>query len=170
MGGKATAINMKILVLSDSHGSLKNLKTAVDKFSRNADIIVHCGDGTRNDAMWLKDYCKGAMVVCVRGNCDSSMYELKNEEFLDVEGKKIMITHGNYYSVKSGLERLAREAEEKNSQIVFFGHTHTATDQTLGNVRLINPGSCGYYNPTCAVVEIDNKNNILVNHLSIPET
>ena len=80
-----------------------------------------------------------------------------------------MVTHGHLYSAKYGLEKLSYAGEEKNADIVFFGHTHIPTDETMGNVRLINPGSCSYYNPTCCVVEIDDKGNVLVNHLKVPK-
>jgi predicted phosphodiesterase len=54
-----------------------------------------------------------------------------------------------------------------DADIVFFGHTHIPTDETIGSIRLINPGSCSKYSPVCAVVEIDDKGNVLVNHVKI---
>lgn len=158
---------MKILVTSDSHGNLKNLKKIVDKYGVNADIVVHCGDGPRGEAMWLKEYCKNSTVVCVRGNCDFSS-TLNDVEMICAEGKTIMITHGHLYGVKFGFEKLSYAAEDKGADIVLFGHTHIPVDTVMGTVRLINPGSCSYYQPSCAVLEIDSKGNVLVNHLPVP--
>lgn len=160
---------MKILVLSDSHGSLRNVQKAVDKYGVNADIIVHCGDAPRGETEWLTEFCKNSTVVCVRGNCDFTTCERKDVELLTVEGKTIMVTHGHLFNAKFGLERLSYAGEERGADIVLFGHTHIPTDETIGKVRLINPGSCSFYNPTCAVVEIDSKGNVLVNHLDIPQ-
>lgn len=157
---------MKLLVLSDSHGNISNLKKAVDKYKANTDVIIHCGDGTRGEAMWLKEQCTGCMTVCVKGNCDFGSC-LNDIEYLDIANKKIMITHGHLYSVKYGLEKLAYKAKEQGIDIVFFGHTHIPADTIINGVRLINPGSCGMWRPTCAVVEIDDKGNTLVNILKI---
>jgi putative phosphoesterase len=157
---------MKILVLSDSHGNLNNLRKATEQYGRNADVLIHCGDGTRGDAQWLQDNCKHCMVVCVKGNCDFGSM-LKTEEILSVDGLRILITHGDKYNVKYTLANLSYRAEENNCNLVFFGHTHVATDTLMGNVRLINPGAASYYGAGCAVVETDDKGNILVNHVKL---
>ena len=157
---------MKILVLSDSHGNLDGVKTALEKFGSNADYVVHCGDGTRGEARWLRDNCTRAKVVCARGNCDF-FDDLNDTEYFEACGKKIMVTHGHLYNVKFGLMKLCYKAEEEGCDIVFYGHTHCAMDETIDGVRIINPGSCGRYEPVCAVVEIDGKGNVLVNHLRI---
>lgn len=158
---------MKFLVLSDSHGNLRGVMNAVAKYGTNADVIVHCGD-SRNEAEWLKGNCPNSSVVCVRGNCDWGC-SLDDVEMLDLAGKKIMVTHGHLFSVKYGLDNLSYAAEERGADIVFFGHTHTPTDEVCGRVRLINPGSSGTYERSCAVVEIDDNGNVLVNHLRIPD-
>ncbi len=157
---------MKILLLSDSHGNRKGMMTAVEKYGGNADIIVHCGDATRGEAEDLVDYNPDKTVICVRGNCDWGS-TLKDVEYLEAGSKRIMITHGHFFGVKYGFDTLAEKAAEENCDIAFFGHTHNPTDVTEGGVRMINPGSCGMYKPCCAVVEIDDKGNVLVNHLQI---
>lgn len=157
---------MKILLLSDTHGNVSGMEKAVEKYGKNADVIVHCGDGTRGEAMRLKENIRHASVVCVRGNCDF-MVGLNDIEYLDICSKHILITHGHLFGVKYGLERLSYKAEEDGADIVFFGHTHNCTDETVGNVRMINPGSCGRWDGTCAVVEIDDRGNVLVNHIRV---
>ena len=34
---------------------------------------------------------------------------------------------------------------------------------------MINPGSCGKWQATCAVVELDDNGNVLVNHVRVPK-
>ncbi len=160
---------MKILLLSDTHGNLKGLQRAVDQFGRNADLIVHCGDAPRGEAIWLKENCVNSAVVCVSGNCDILSNEFKEIEYLELCGHRIMVTHGHLFSAKFGLERLSYKASEEGADMVFFGHTHTQTDKTLGGVRLINPGSADKYMSACSVVELDEKGNVLVNMLNIPK-
>ena len=157
---------MKIVVLSDSHGSIANVKKAVEKFGRNADVIVHCGDATRGEACWIQENCHHCMIVCVKGNCDFGS-TLKSEEILNLDGVRLMITHGHLYNVKFSLTNLSYHAEESNCQLVLFGHTHIPTDTRLGNVHLVNPGSASGYEASCAIVETDSKGNVLVNHVKI---
>lgn len=159
-------ILMKILLLSDTHGNISGMEKAVEKYGKNADFIVHCGDGTRGEAKWLEDNVNNAKVVCVRGNCDF-FGNLKDIAFFDAGSKRIMVTHGHLFGVKYGLENLSHKAEEDGADIAFFGHTHICADETLGKVRLVNPGSCGRWESTCAIVEIDDKGNVLVNHVRV---
>ena len=157
---------MKVLLLSDTHGNLSGMQKALEKYGLDADYVVHCGDGTRGEAGWLRDNISNAEVVCVRGNCDFTS-ELKDVEFIDIFSKRVMVTHGHLFGVKYGLENLSYKAEEEGVDIVFFGHTHNCTDEKVGNTRMINPGSCGRWEPMCAVVEIDKAGNVLVNHVKV---
>ncbi len=157
---------MKILLLSDSHGNAARMTSAVKKFGKNADVIVHCGDATRGEADLLIKENPGKKVVCVRGNCDWGS-SLNDVEIFEVCNKRILVTHGHLFGAKYGLESLYYKALEENCDLVFFGHTHNPTDETEGKVRLINPGSCTGYYASCATVEIDDKGNVLVNHINI---
>lgn len=157
---------MKILVLSDSHGSLTNVKKATEKFGINADVIVHCGDATRGEAQWIMENCKHCMTVCVKGNCDFGSM-LKSEEILSLDGVRIFVTHGHLYNAKLTLANLSYKAEESNCNLVLFGHTHVPTNTVMGGVRLVNPGSASAYDASCAVIETDGKGNVLVNHVKI---
>lgn len=157
---------MKLLILSDSHGDFYTLKKAVSAYGKNADVIIHCGDATRNEPEWLQYNCANSSIVCVKGNCDMGSM-LREIEFMNLNGVKIMITHGHLFNVKYGLLNLYYKAKENNCDIAFFGHTHNPTYQILDDVSLINPGACSGYEGSCAVVEIDEKRNILVNHIKI---
>lgn len=157
---------MKILLLSDSHGNMRGILSALKHYGKNADVVVHCGDAPRGEADELIELCPEKKVICVSGNCDwGSMYN--NIEYVTLCGKKIMITHGHIFSAKYGYDALYEKAVEEGCDIVFFGHTHNPVDTTIGDVRLINPGSCSRYEPRCATVEIDEKGNVLVNHIII---
>ena len=37
---------------------------------------------------------------------------------------KVLLTHGHYYNVTVGVERLKEEARERGIDIAMFGHTH----------------------------------------------
>ena len=159
---------MKILLLSDSHGNLRGVMSAVSKYGRNADLVVHCGDAVRGEADWLVENVPVAQVICVNGNCDF-MHRFNDIETIELCGKKIMITHGHLFGVKYGREHLARKCQEDGVDLVFYGHTHIQADETINGVRMINPGSCSTYSPVCAGVELDENGSMLVNFLRVPK-
>ena len=127
---------MRILIISDSHGSTENidlLKKKEGKF----DLILHCGDGT-GDFDYISDRL-GCRVNGVRGNCDifSGEFAVQN---LNIEGKLIHIEHGNKLPCLDDREIL-NYAVNSRYDVILYGHTH---EQKLlnGNGRwVINPGS-----------------------------
>ena len=88
---------MKIGIMSDSHGQEKAVKIAVEKMGA-VDLWIHCGDHDK-DSLLLRT---GAVkeVIAVQGNCDyHSCYKV--DEFIEIAGKKIWITHGHQYKIKN---------------------------------------------------------------------
>jgi len=142
---------MKILVLSDSHGELGNMKKAIDR--ENPDYVIHLGDHAR-DAECLRRSYPMLPFVCVRGNCDYSDWDVPEQRMLEYGGVRVLACHGHRYGVKSGLLRYQYAAQEQQVDVALFGHTHCAFCQYEGGLWLINPGSCGYFRPTYAVMSI----------------
>lgn len=125
---------MKILVLSDSHGQEQKINSIVSEHDFNH--IIFLGDGITD----LGSLINLPNLSLVRGNCDFFSSE-KLEEVLELEGIKILITHGHTFGVKNGLGALLARAKEMSANVVFFGHTHIPTMQTINDITLINPGS-----------------------------
>ena len=65
--------NMRILVISDSHGQLGNLNEIL-KEAGKVDRVIHLGDAVGQDEE-IREMC-GCPVTIVRGNCD---FYSKNE-------------------------------------------------------------------------------------------
>lgn len=144
---------MKIIIVSDTHGHTSSLERVME-LHRNADVVVHCGD-SRGEMADVKLKYPDKMYYEVRGNCDfGSALPLALTFTLD--GLKFMVTHGHAYNVKFGLESLARAAAEEGADAVFYGHTHIADDRVIGGVRVLNPGACGGWGASFAVVETAN--------------
>lgn len=59
--------NMRILVISDSHGQLGNLNEIL-KEAGKVDRVIHLGDAVGQDEE-IREMC-GCPVTIVRGNCD----------------------------------------------------------------------------------------------------
>ena len=139
---------MEILILSDSHGRVDNIREVVER-CKGAKEVIFLGDGLRDiDAAWLDD------AICVRGNCDMFLADdCPAERILRFGEYTVMITHGHAYSVKSGFERAAAAAAQRGADMLAFGHTHTRTDILLPEgseiggtlltkpLRVFNPGA-----------------------------
>lgn len=130
---------MKILVVSDSHGSIQGIRDAV--FLEQPDYLIHLGDycGDLNE---IRTENPMLPMISVRGNCD--LYETEQSiRIAEYCGVRILMTHGHLYGVKNGLLRLELAAREKEAEVVLFGHTHQAYCEKSGGLWIMNPGSCG---------------------------
>ena len=138
---------MKCLVFSDSHGEYQYIKKALS-LHPDAEVVFFLGDGLSV----IDEIAKGEdkrMWVCVRGNCDFCSIFLNNDvavsEEITLMGKKIFLTHGHMYSVKSGLDLISSAAEFRGADIVLFGHTHkphlSYVSSDVHPYYLFNPGS-----------------------------
>lgn len=144
---------MRILVFSDSHGTLEPMRRAIERFS--PDTVIHLGDYVEDSAALEREYPFQALIR-VRGNCDAGHYDVESEATPCWQGVRFLAVHGHRYGVKAGLLRLSYAAQEEGAQVVLFGHTHIPfCEQTMGR-WFINPGACGGAAPTCAVVELQN--------------
>ncbi len=142
----------KLLVLSDTHGNMHNIKRALK--IEDLDMIIHLGDYSR-DAQYIRKNTK-TIVYSVRGNCDFGCGQ--DEIELNIEGVKILALHGHKQSVKSSLVRISLYAKEKQANLVLFGHTHIPAERNIYGVRLYNPGSLGEprgKRPSFGIVRLD---------------
>lgn len=124
----------KVLIVSDSHG-LTNELTEIRARYPEVDMALHCGDSELlQDSPHLDGY------TVVRGNCDFRA-PFPNEQLIDVGDMKIFLTHGHLFDVKQHLMRIQYAAEEKEADIVCFGHSHIAYAEKVDQQLFINPGS-----------------------------
>ena len=126
---------MRVLVCSDSHGQKYNIREAFDK--ERPDAIFFLGDGLRD--MDIIEPSPRVAVVCVKGNCD--LYEEDSVRCINLENKKLLLTHGHYSGVKQGLWKLDLLAREKEADIILYGHTHQVAEDRIENRLYICPGS-----------------------------
>lgn len=127
---------MKVLIVSDTHGSLDNFKTVVNK--ENPDRVLHLGDSHNKEEI-IQQIAKVPLDI-VRGNCDGGFF-LQDEIVTTVMGKKVFMTHGHHYGVNSGLLGIALKAEELGCDYAFYGHTHVPDISYRGNMTIVCPGS-----------------------------
>lgn len=147
-----------LIVLSDSHGHLADAERVIRSWPM-ATRIVHLGDYLR-DALLLRKLFPDLVFDMVPGNGDFSVdpEQWPAERILELEGRRILLTHGNRYGVKEGLGRLFKRTRTSGCDLALFGHTHEAVDLAAADVRLVNPGSIGLprysATPTYALIEV----------------
>ena len=141
---------MKILVLSDSHGNVRNMAQAVELVSPRT--VIHLGDCWR-DAEELHELYPRIPLEQVPGNCDFGRFEAQ-ERLLFFEDKRVLIAHGHTMHVKYGLLSAQYRAQEMGADILLFGHTHIPLVENDGHLILLNPGAIGdRSHPTYGVLE-----------------
>ncbi len=146
---------MRIGIFSDSHGDTYALKRAISKMGK-VDMLIHLGDFYM-DAVHIENELK-INIIYVKGNCDYSQ-DVDLEKIIEVDNKRLLITHGHKYNVKNSYNNLYYKAMEEKIDIALFGHTHHPEVIQKGNILLINPGSVSRPKnsvETCAVISIEN--------------
>ena len=131
---------MKILIVSDTHGR----HSAFDKALKEAgkiDALVHLGD-TEGGEDYIEAVC-GYPAYVLAGNNDFFSDNLREMEVV-FGTKKAFMTHGHYYYVSLGPERIIEEGKMRNADIVMFGHTHKPFLEMIDGMIVLNPGSLSY--------------------------
>jgi hypothetical protein len=147
---------MKVLIVSDTHGSLGNLNIVLEK-EAPIDMLVHLGDveWQMQEIMELAD-CPVHMIA---GNNDF-LSKLPNEEEFQIGNYHVFTTHGHAYLVSLTEEKLQEKARSLGADIVMYGHTHRPALTVEEDLVTLNPGSLTYprqegRRPSYIVMELD---------------
>jgi len=135
---------MKLLVISDSHGHIANLKHVLGFAKRiGVSAVIHAGDWNTIESVEAV-LSFGIPFYTVLGNADvreDVIQKLKiksqkfSEDFLEFElgGRKIGITHK-----PSDVKKFFGG---KKLDVIFTGHWHSKDESILGNMKVIRPGA-----------------------------
>ena len=149
---------MRILIISDTHGRHKGVDKIWDEVGA-VDMLIHLGDVEGGE-----EYLN-AVFDCpkhiIQGNNDF-FSSLPREKELQIGKYKVLITHGHYYYVNTGIEDIEREAEGRGFDLVMFGHTHRPIIDYHKDVIALNPGSLSYprqegKRPSYIIMDLDKK-------------
>lgn len=146
---------MRVLIISDTHGSHRNLEKVIER-TKDIDLLIHLGDTEGKE-----DYIE-ALADCpayIIGGNNDFFSDLPREKEFELEGRHIFITHGHSYCVVMGEEYLRKAAKERGADIVMYGHTHRPAYSDEDGIIVLNPGSIAYprqpgRKPTYMVMEI----------------
>lgn len=137
---------MKLLITSDVHGDIHALNQVIQA---HPDITHHLNAGDM--CLDPKTYEK-YHIITVKGNNDYGV-DLPYMRVLDIEGVKILLTHGHIEHVKFGLERLKLKAKLNEVNLCVFGHTHQRFMMVDEHILFVNPGALGDYHQSYAIYE-----------------
>lgn len=156
---------MKILIVSDTHRRDENLKKVIEE-NLPLDMFIHLGDaeGSENRICdWVNKECRMEMVL---GNNDFfSMLDRERE--IKIGKYRALLTHGHYYGVSVGTERIKEEARARGCDIAMFGHTHKPYLKRSEDIIVLNPGSLSFprqggRQPSYIVMEITDRDEVRI--------
>ena len=136
---------MKIVIISDIHDNLVNLKKCLKQCSDNKiEKLICCGDVTNPETLKVLASSFIGDIFLVAGNI-----ELWHEEELDLY--KNIKFFGKTGVVKIGEKNigichepfLINKVLKQKVDIVFYGHTHKPWIEVKNKIKIINPGTLG---------------------------
>ena len=154
-------------VISDTHCPefLDRLPDTVFAAFQGAQLILHGGDVTGPST--LQELARVAPVEAVRGDHDAALPELPLVRELTVEGRRIVLVHGQrsrwieepqtllwtlslgYFRPHPDLPRSLRR-RFPDADVIVYGHTHRADARIVDGALLFNPGGVHQWNPATA--------------------
>ncbi len=139
---------LRIGILSDTHNEVARTRTALAALNaRGVSKLVHCGDVTEPKMI---DLFEGWDISFVYGNIDRDRFGLAQAvdalagpasigviAELALNGMRVGVCHGH------DEELLETMIESGAYDLVCHGHSHSRRDETVGQVRIVNPGALG---------------------------
>lgn len=134
---------MKIGVISDTHipDRIDNIPQEILKEFKNVDMIVHAGDFVEIGVLHkLQAICSN--VKAVWGNMDPRQIKqlLPEKEIFNAGKYKVGLMHG-YGAPNNLIEIMLSSFKNDSVDLVIFGHSHSAFNETKNGILFFNPGS-----------------------------
>lgn len=137
---------MKVMCISDIHGSIENLERVIERFrEENAEKLLILGDfssyyhsSSDFEVAEILNNMAGS-TIAVKGNCDNSSIDslfhfgLGYLKTIDINGIKVTLTHGHIYN--------RNNLPENCGDIFLSGHTHVGMIEKIEDKIIANPGS-----------------------------
>jgi uncharacterized protein len=164
-------VTTRVGVIADTHCPefLERLPDRLFDVLRGVDLIIHAGDV--GGAETITELERIAPVDAVRGDHDRTLAELPPSREVTVEGRRIVVVHGNrshwveepqtllwtlslgYVHPNAGLPR-ALSRRFPGADAIIFGHTHRRHVETRDRTLLFNPGGVYQWNPQTAKLRL----------------
>lgn len=162
----------RIGVVADTHCPefLHRLPDRLFEVLRGVDLVIHAGDVNGRET--LDALAAIAPLQAVRGDHDGNLAELPLTRELSVEGRRIVVVHGNRsrwveepqtllwtlslgaHHPHRGLSRALRR-RFATADVIVFGHTHRSHAETIDGTLMFNPGGVHQWNPDTAAQRLE---------------
>jgi putative phosphoesterase len=135
-------IDMKVGLLSDSHGNLGCVSEAAKWLARKGiETVIHLGDNYED----CDHLCKGKVRLIRVPGVYSEYYQNENIANRIVENFnnwRVLITHTDCSHENDSQDDIKPEEAISNRKVdaVFYGHTHIPLVEERNGVLLVNPG------------------------------
>lgn len=129
---------MRIGLVSDTHSNVQVLRRIVQQ-APPVELWLHAGDHWQEANVLAQ--LSGLKVIAVQGNTDPKSELVKLDEYLEIEGFRVWLTHGHRYIEGDVRSSLGFWAKQLDQDICVYGHTHIPMCEYYGDNLLINPGS-----------------------------
>jgi len=153
---------MKIGVISDSHDNVWRLDEAIP-YLKTADLVLHCGDLI--SPFMVHRLAKGLgdlPIHVVWGNNDGDKLTVAkvaqgypnfnlHGDFMELEIEGFRIAMNHYPEIARSLAQCGKY------DLVCYGHDHTAHQEWIGEVLLLNPGEVMGMNGRSTLAFFDTK-------------
>ena len=156
-------MSARVGVLADTHCPefADEVPRRVFEILNGVDLVIHAGDV--NGQATLDALSRIAPVEAVKGDHDSALESLPASRELTVEGKRIVVVHGDrsrwieepqtlLWTLSLGFYRphkrlpLVLRRRFPNADVIVYGHTHRAEVETIEGALLFNPGAVHQWN------------------------
>lgn len=145
---------MKIVVISDSHGNIANIKYILG-FAKKVkiDAIIHCGDWD-NINIVNEVLMSGIPLYTVLGNADIDP-EIPKTLKLKAKGFDENLLNISLGGRKVGIVHRIGDIEINKQDTIFHGHRHSKEEKMKGDVKLVRPGPLCLIESSFAVYDTD---------------
>lgn len=132
---------VRAVVLADTHAPRRwrGCPTAVARYLRDADLILHAGDVCTSEVLdELSSYAPVRVVLGNNDGLDVAEWGAPETLELDLAGLAVAMVHDSGPAA-GRCARLRRRFPA--AELVIFGHSHIPLDQAADGIRIFNPGS-----------------------------
>lgn len=149
---------MKLGVISDTHGNVRQTTVALDAFvQQGVSRIIHCGDIGTPSVVQLFQAIPTDFVFGNSDPCTETLRRTIQEQGQtcfnwfgerELDGRHIAFLHGH------DSQKFEDELNSEYWDLLCFGHTHVAELRLVGKMLLLNPGAI-HRSPTPSIAVVD---------------
>ena len=153
-----TANQVKIIIISDNHGAANTIDKILNKYWKENDIVLHCGD-----SLLSQDAIDNRINYIVCGNNDFYSNDFAPTQIISINKKRILLCHGHTFFSFGGYnpnyDKLVKLMVAEKLDLFVHGHLHIPIVKFYKEKLFLCPGSTDYprngLGPTFLMLKIE---------------